>query len=261
VLLGGLPNHTTARVWQVADGAGRVVPLAREAAGDPATLYLAGITCGVSSVTRFPALGVSIGLSPDALYADAIVFASRVATSRAQSAGGLVLVTQPVRIGPTGWVTRRAFDIRIDAPAAGERDAIFRYDDRHGSWSFVGGARDPAGLSARSGRPGVFAVMTDTTPPWLGAPQLAWPASYATGNTYPEIRVPVDDRGAGIDDARTSVTVGGVKRYARWDFARKKIIVALPGESIIGAQPVQVTVFDKVGNQSVVDATVNFESR
>jgi hypothetical protein len=55
--------------------------------------------------------------------------------------------------------------------------------------------------------------------------------------------------------------VGGVERYARWDFAKKKIVVALRGEPIIGPQPVHVVVFDKSGNQSVADATVVFESR
>ena len=90
---------------------------------------------------------------------------------------------------------------------------------------------------------------------------LEWPRSYATGEPYPEIRVPVEDRGAGIDDTRIVVTVGGVERYARWDFAKKKIVVALRGEPIIGPQPVHVAVFDRAGNQSVADATVDFQTR
>ena len=248
-------------VLRAAELAGRVVALPRVAGDDTATVYASALARGAAGAVTFPALGMSIEVAADALYTDGIVFATRAETGRARAANGLVLVTEPVRVGPVGWVTRRGFDVRIDAAGAGERDAIFRFDDRRRSWSFLAGARDAAGLRARSARPGTFAVMRDLTPPWLGTPQLAWPESYATGEQYPEIRIPVEDRGAGVDDGRITVTVGGVERYARWDFAKKKIVVALRGEPIIGPQPVHVVVFDKTGNQSVADATVDFEAR
>jgi len=246
---------------RAAEIAGRVRALPQPAAGDTAAVYATGFLHGAADTARFAALGVSVAVAPDALYTDGVVFATRAATERARPANGLLAVTDPVRIGPVGWVTRRGFDVRIDVPAAGERDAIFRFDDRRGGWSYLAGTRDAGGLTARSTRPGIFAVMRDTTPPWLGNPQLAWPESYASGEAYPEIRVPVEDRGSGIDDARIAVTVGGVERYARWDFAKKKIVVALRGEPIIGTQPVRVVVFDKTGNQSVAEATVVFETR
>jgi hypothetical protein len=210
---------------------------------------------------RFPALGLVLSVAPDALFGDAVVFATRAGTERAAAAHGLVPLTVPVRVGPVGWVTRRGFDVRVDHPGAGEQDALYRFDDRRRAWTFLGAEADSAGVTARSARPGVFAVLRDDAAPWLGAPELAWPRSYFTGEPYPEIRVAVEDRGAGIDDARIEVTVGGAARYARWDFAKKKIVVALRGEPIIGPQSVQVVVFDKVGNRSVADATLVFETR
>lgn len=245
-----------------ADLTGQVEALLRTAGDDTATVYVTAFARGVAAAAVFPALGLGLAVAPDALYGDVVTYATRAQTGHAAANHGLVRVTEPVRVGPVGWVSRRGFDVRIEAPASGERDAIFRFDDRRRAWSYLAtGARDAAGITARSTRPGVFAVLRDTTPPWLGAPELAWPQSYFTGAPYPEIRVPVEDRGAGIDDTRIAVTVGGVVRYARWDFAKKIIVVPLRGESIIGPQPVHVVVYDKVGNESVADATLTFETR
>ncbi len=248
-------------VVRAVDLAGRVRALPGGADGDTATVYLTGFVRGGVGDVEVPALGVTVSVAPGTLFGDGVVFVTRAQTEHAKTANGLVSVSDPVRVGPAGWVTRRGFDLRIEAPGCGEHDAVYRFDDRKRTWSFLGGARDAAGITARSTRPGVFAVLRDGTPPWLGAPQLAWPASYATGLPVAEILVPVEDRGSGIDDTRITVTVGGRERYARWDFAKKKIVVTLRGEPIIGPQPVHVVVFDKAGNQSVADATVVFDSR
>jgi hypothetical protein len=252
------PGTVTLRA---SDLAGRVRALAGAADGDTATVYASGLLRGAGGSLRVPALGVSVSVPPDGLFGDGVVFVTRAQTGRVTANNGLVMVSDPVRVGPVGWVTRRGFDVRLEAPGSTERDAVFRFDDRKRTWSFLAGERDAAGITARSTRPGVFAVLRDTTPPWLGSPQLTWPQSYATGKPYAEILVPVEDSGSGIDDTRITVTVGGVERYARWDFAKKKIVVALRDEPIIGPQPVHVVVFDKAGNQSVADATVVFETR
>ncbi|HEX5132006.1 MAG TPA: M23 family metallopeptidase [Candidatus Krumholzibacteria bacterium] len=241
--------------------AGRITPLTGVVGGDTATVYVTGLRRGVAGAAAFPALGVSLGVGPDALYGDALVYATRAVTSRARATSGLSLRSDPVRVGPAGWVLKRPVSVHLDHAGAGEHDAVYRWDERHGGWAFIESKRDSTGFTAMSGRPGVFAVVRDDTPPWLGAPQLAWPASYATGKPVAEIRVPVEDRGSGIDDARIEVTVAGAVRYARWDFGKKKIIVALRGESIIGPQPVHVVVFDRAGNRSEIDATIQFEAR
>jgi hypothetical protein len=255
----GAPSDTLVLHARALVGRVRAIP---DAAGaDTAGVYVTGFAAGAAGSARFPALGLSLGVAADALYGGAVVFATRADTGHARPTPGLELRSAPVRVGPAGWVTRRGFDVHLDHAGAQPGDAVYRFDDRKRAWSFLASTRDSTGLVARSTRPGVFAVVRDTTPPWLGAPALAWPESYATGEPLPEIRVPAEDRGSGIDDGRILVTVGGVERYARWDFAKKKIVVALRGEPIIGPQPVHVVVFDKSGNQSVADATVVFESR
>ncbi len=247
------------RVLRASEMTGRLVPLARTAGEDTATVYVTGFARGSAAAMRFPGMGVEVAVAADALYTDAVVFATRAGTDRVRASDGLLRMSVPVRIGPVGWVTRRGFVLCMDAPGNGERDAIYRFDDRRRTWTYVSGTRDGDTITGRSSRPGVFAILRDTTPPWLGAPRLEWPSSYFTGEPQAEINVPVEDRGAGIDERRITVTVGGIERYARWDFAKKIIVVPLRGEPIIGPQSVQVVVFDKVGNRSVADATIVFE--
>ncbi len=258
---GGAAGAADTLVLRAPDLAGGVRAVQRPAAADTATAYVTALVRGAARTVPFPALGLSLTVAPDALYSDVVVFATRAGTARTAVGHGLVRRSKPVRVGPEGWVMRGDVEIRLAADSPDPRDAVFLYDDRGRDWSYLASTVDSAGVSARIGRPGVFAVLRDVTGPWLGAPRLVHATSYATGERFAELQIPVDDPGAGLDDGRISVSVGDTERIARWDFAKKKIIVDLRGEPIIGRQSVRVSAFDRVGNESVARATIDFDAR
>ena len=238
-----------------------VRPLALYADRDTATVWVAGLAAGQDRTLVFPAHDVSLDIPAAAVEADGVVYA-RGADASAGSAEGVVQTTRPVRIGPIGWVLHADMTVRMRAASPTERDAIYRYDDYRRSWSMLTSTADSSGvLSARTNRPGVFAVFRDDLPPRLGTPVVAWSRSWATGAETREIHLPVDDAGSGFDEPRTEVRVGGVRRIFRWDFTAKKIIVPLGDEPIIGTQSVRIIAFDRIGNRSVSDVAVDTGAR
>ena len=140
--------------------------------------------------------------------------------------------------------------IHIDRPGAQAGQAIYRYDDYRRSWSYLASTRDSTGWTAKSDRPGVFAVFLDTEAPRLGKPSLSRVRSWARGQRSRELHVPIGDAGSGLDESRTVVRVGSVRHLFRWDFVGKKLIVPLHDDSIINEQSVSVITFDRSGNRS-----------
>jgi len=216
-------------------------------------------TAAAGSIPFAPAL--SFDYPADAVYADAVVFAGREGDAERGRQRSLEPRSPAFRIGPIGLVLKRNASLRVRIDGATPRDGIFRSGSKDGPWSYVTTTADSAGVSASIGGTGVFAVFRDQAGPWLGDAKLVAATSYATGKTGYEIQVPVDDEGAGFDDARTEVFVAGEKQIWRWDFVAKKIIVALRDESIIGPQPVRVVAFDRIGNSSSADFTLTIEAR
>lgn len=256
----GRDGHAAADtlVLRARDLAGRVRAIARDGAED--SVYVTGLTPSTARTVDFAALGASISVDERDLYAGSVVYATRFGTSHARAGHGLTRRSPPVRIGPAGWVLKAPMTVRIDMAHPDVHDGIFRFDDR-GGWTFLASTRDSAGVSAQTERPGVFAVLRDALGPWLGTPRAKRVKSYATGKPYARLEVPVSDPGSGIDDHRITVSIAGRWHPARWDFAKKKIVVDLRHEHIIGAQPVRVSVFDRIGNESVAETSVDFGAR
>jgi hypothetical protein len=169
----------------------------------------------------------------------------------------LQCMTRPVRVGPIGWVLEAPMTVHVDRPHPQEHEAIYRFDDYRRSWSFMASLKDSTGWSAKTDRPGVFAVFKDRVAPKIGEPSLSRVRSWATGFSHRELRIPIDDDGSGFDEPRCVVRVGGVRQLFRWDFVGKKLIVPLHDASIIGKEPVSVVAFDRSGNRSSRSASVN----
>jgi hypothetical protein len=233
-----------------------VRPLAGYADGDTATLWVAGLPRLLDRDVRFPAHGVRLGLPAAALAGDVVVYA-RGADAYRRNYNDIVCVTRPVRVGPIGWVMNAPVTVHIDRPHPQPNEAIYRFDDYRRSWSFMTSLTDSTGYTARTDRPGVFAVFRDGAPPKIGKPSAGRVRSWATGAARRELRIPIDDEGSGFDEPRCVVRVGGVRQLVRWDFVRKKLIVPLHDTSIIGKQPVSVIAFDRSGNRSSRRATVD----
>lgn len=233
-----------------------VRPLAAFADDDTAALWVAGLLRHVDRTIRFPAHGIRLVVPRAALPTDVVVYA-RGADSFGRSLDGLERLTRPVRVGPVGWVLEAPMRVHVDLAQPGEHEAIYRYDDYRRSWRFMPSTRDSAGWSVNSDRPGVFAVFRDVAAPEIGKPSAARVHSWASGALRREIHIPISDEGSGLDEARCVVRVGGVRSVFRWDFVRKKLIVPLHDDSIIGRQSVSVTAFDRSDNRSARSATID----
>ncbi len=247
-------------VIRATDVAGRARPLAAYADRDTAVVYVAGVNAARREPVVVPALGLAFDVPAGALYGDAVVYLRGVDAPE-RAGRELVRRTRAVRVGPVGLVLRHDATVRVEAGVATEKDAIYRLDSSNG-WSFLASRRDSSGvLAAATARPGVFAVFRDETAPKLGSPRPRAVVSYATGAVVQELDIPVDDAGSGFDEARLRVWVGGRRRVVRWDFLGKKVVVSLDGEPIIGSQSVRVVAFDRIGNSSVLDTTIELDAR
>ena len=233
-----------------------VRPLAGYADKDSATLWVAGLPRRQDRDVRFPAHGVRLGIPAAALTEDVVVYA-RGADAYRRNLDDIECLTRPVRVGPIGWVMHAPVTVHIDRAHAGEHEAIYRFDDYRRSWSFMASLKDSTGYTAKTDRPGVFAVFRDGAAPKIGKPSMDRVRSWATGARHRELRIPIDDDGSGFDEPRCVVRVGGVRALVRWDFVRKKLIVPLSDASIIGKQSVSVVAFDRSGNRSSRTATVD----
>lgn len=243
------------------DLADSVRALERAHGTDSATVWMGALPAAGAGSVRFAAVGLTLTYAEGTMFGDAVVYAVAEGNARALGQRSLVPRSPAVRLGPVGLVLKRSVTLRFDAVGATHQDAIYRSAGASGPWSFLASTSDSAGLTASVDRPGVFAVIRDDSAPWIGNARVVVATSYADGDTTYEVHVPIDDEGSGLDEPRTEVFVGGVKRIWRWDFVAKKIIVALRDESIIGPQPVRVVAFDRIGNSSKADATVTIEAR
>ncbi|HEX6791211.1 MAG TPA: M23 family metallopeptidase [Candidatus Krumholzibacteria bacterium] len=233
-----------------------VQPLATFADDDTAALWVAGLVAGEDRMLRLPAHGMSVFVPGKAVRTDAVVYV-RGRTDAGKKIEGLKRLSRPVRIGPIGWVLHGALTVHVDLKHPQEHQAIYRYDDYRRSWAYLSSTPDSSGWSASSDRPGVFAVFRDDHEPRVGKPVLARTLSWADSTGRREIHVAVTDDGSGFDESRTRIFVGGVKQLFRWDFVGKKLVVPLHDASIIGRQSVRVIAYDRSGNRSTRDATIN----
>jgi len=241
-------------IFRATDASASPQPLAAYADRDSSVVYLAGLLSGASRSVDFPSLGFSLDVPERVLTRNTLIYVRE--TPGAMAPAGSSVRTAAVRVGPVGWVPRGEFSIRFNLADPDPRDAVYRRSGAR-DWSFLASQIDTTnggtGLVARSGRPGVFAVMRDESPPWLGTPAFAPFISYASGATVRQVHVPIDDKGSGLDEARTRVHVDGVRHFFRWDFVGKKMIVPLVSDSIITTHSIRVEARDRAGNSTVLD--------
>jgi hypothetical protein len=244
-----------------ADLLGTVRPLERAHGTDTATVWIGAMRAAGADTLRFAPFEFTVTYAEGSLFGDAVVFAVGEGEARAPRQRSLVPRSPAIRLGPAGLVLKKNVTVRFDVARPTPRDAVYRSASAEGPWSFLASAVDSAGVAAAIDRPGVFSVIRDATAPWIGNARVVVATSYADGDSTYEVHIPIDDEGAGLDESRTEVFVGGSKRIWRWDFVAKKIIVALRDEPIIGPQSVSVVAFDRSGNTSKADATVTVEAR
>jgi len=246
-----LPNLYTAK--QLSDG-----PTAIETTGmRPA--YVVGLKCGETASLNFPELGLQVVAGARSLYSDAVLFAARWGESSKRSE--LVPRVDPVRIGPSSLVLQGDLEIRFACDRADTTTAVYRLREATRDWVFCPSTVYGRTVSAVVRQPGVYAVFADRHGPRIRRPFLSTWKSYATGEKEPEIVVPIEDTGSGVDHWRTLITLSGTTQIARWDPQVKKLFVRVRDPHIMGTQSVSIECYDRAGNRSQRDATVEIHRK
>jgi hypothetical protein len=230
----------------------------KEGPGAPA-VHVVGLVRGESRAIRFAELELELVIGERTLYGDQVLYATRWLPDRpAIHNAQLVPANDPVRIGPYSMTLRADMEIRF--PIGGEEDstrAIYRLNEQKGEWVFYDSVADAGVVATVARRPGVYAVLYDRYPPSIRRPFVGKRERYADGATVPELVVPLEDSGSGIDDERTAIYIAGVPQIARWDFVTKKMFVELRDRNIVGTQTVSVVAFDQIGNRAHLDVTLD----
>lgn len=208
----------------------------------------------------FPSLGLAVGIGPRTVYGDAVMYATAWdgATANEQD---LTTRSGVVQIGPFNLTLRADMEIRMVVTEPDSATAIYRRGERNGKWVHYPSTIEGDTVVTTAKRPGVYAVFRDTTPPAIAQPVVAQRLIYATGKTLPELQVPIDDQGSGVEYKRCAVFLDGIKQIARWDGRAKKLFVLIRDENTMGPRALTVVAYDNIGHRSQLDSTVDIPRR
>jgi hypothetical protein len=238
------------------------VELPDNAHADAPGMWLFAIDQGRPRSVSLSALGLELVFGERSLYTDAVFYARAWREAgMAVASGELLPRARGVRFGPYSLALRADVEIRFIVEGADSADAVYRLNEEKGEWVYYASVASGAIVSTTARRPGVYAVFADRRAPKVRRPFLSARRSYATGLSIPEIVVPIEDTGSGVDYERTAIYVDGVRRIAQWDPVAKKVFVPLRGENIIEPLAVSAVAFDRVGNRARADATLAAPSR
>ncbi|MFH1755586.1 MAG: M23 family metallopeptidase [Candidatus Latescibacterota bacterium] len=213
-------------------------------------LYLIPVQGKPIEQLYIPGLKLSIGVPGRALYGPGFIYLTEWRKKR-PALGELTIRSKIIRIGPPSLATRSFLELSFPSTVAwSEKEAVYELNEKKGTWSYIPTLSTDESVSAHIHRPGIFAVLTDPTPPKIGTPVLRRHRMYADGRTFPEIVITLADKGAGIDAESTEIFLDGAKQIARWDGFSKKIFVLLREQNIIGTHKLSITALDHAGNES-----------
>ncbi|UCH83135.1 MAG: M23 family metallopeptidase [Candidatus Latescibacterota bacterium] len=197
---------------------------------------------------------VFFGTLEESFYSDTFVYLTEWRGRIDQTdypAEEIVPVTGAARLGPLALVCKGSIELGFMTDQAGDgREAVFRFQGRTKEWSFVSSFVRTDTVSAYIGSPGVYAVFRDTLAPRIDDAFVASRRSYATGTATPELVIPIEDEGSGLDYEKTEVYIDETKQIARWDGFVQKMFVLLRNQNIIGEHNLRVVAADRVGNTS-----------
>jgi hypothetical protein len=226
--------------------------------GDEGAVHLVGITKDVLTSVNFPDLNLQLIVGDRSLYTDLVLYATSWSDeAESVNPGELRPRADPVRLGPYSATLRNNVDLRFLADRLDSTAAIYRLNERKGEWVFYESTVHRRLITTTAKRPGVYAVFADKFGPRIRRPFVRERKSYATGESRPEIVIPLEDSGSGVDDRRTSVYVAGIEQFAYWDSRSKKLLVVVRDQNIMGPQAISIVAYDKIGNRSQLDSTVD----
>jgi hypothetical protein len=226
--------------------------------GDEGAVHLVGITKDVLTSVNFPDLNLQLIVGDRSLYSDLVLYATSWSDeAESVNPGELVPRADPVRLGPYSATLRNDVDLRFLAERLDSTAAIYRLNERKGEWVFYESTVYRGLITTTANRPGVYAVFADKFGPRIRRPFVRERKSYATGESRPEIVIPLEDSGSGVDHRKTSVYVAGIEQFAYWDSRSKKLLVVVRDQNIMGPQAISIVAYDKIGNRSQLDSTID----
>jgi hypothetical protein len=232
------------------------VPQQGTATGGEAHLF--GVEKDLPTSVNLTELSVQMIFGERSLYTDMVFYALPWrAGGRAANPGELVPRFDPVRIGPSSARLRSDVEIRFLVDRLDSTTAIYRLNERKGKWVYYKSIVYRGVVSTTVRRPGVYAVFADKYGPRIRRPFVRTWRSYATGETRPQVVVPMEDTGSGVDHRKTSVYLAGIEQVAYWDSRSKKLLVVIRDQNIMGPQTISIVAYDNIGNRSHLETTVD----
>jgi hypothetical protein len=202
------------------------------------------------SITELDAV---IGVPSRALYGHGFISLtpSDLSYKEGKTQKELQLRSKVIQIGPMSLPIRSFLELSfLSSEPWSEKEAVYQRNTRKGTWTFKPTLTSEEAASAHIQRPGIYAVLSDRTPPRIGSPQLRKHHMYGDGRIFPEIVISLVDVGAGLDAGNTKILLDGEEQIARWDSFSKKIFVLLRDQNIIGTRGLTVIALDRAGNES-----------
>lgn len=241
------------------NGEERVVTAADVVAAGPERVFDAAIAgrqayvvlaqAGEKTVERLPRLDLDVVVDAQSLYADAFLYFAEWDGGNGSSQAGLLSARAPIEIGPASLAVKRPIEIRLTGiDDMDDRSAFYQLDLQKNEWSYSSSVVIGDTLVTALRGPGIYAVLVDRVAPRVAPALVKNRTSYATGASYRELVIPIEDQESGVDDERTTVFVNGSQCIARWDGFTDRMSVRLRddvGESF----EVSVTAVDHVGNR------------
>ncbi|MDZ7719023.1 MAG: M23 family metallopeptidase [Balneolaceae bacterium] len=134
-----------------------------------------------------------------------------------------------------------------------ERLGLFSVDKFRNRFYFMGAVNEGGIIRSSLREISSLVIMEDSTPPWVGNPQLE---KNLAGNYI--IRVPAVDRDTGIDYQSSTITVNGKPGITEYDPDRKSLFYYVPGYVPANQNYIEVEVFDGMGNHTSKTASFSF---
>jgi hypothetical protein len=220
----------------------------------PAEIHLFPVRADEPVDRDFPEIGVGVSTRGGSFYTDTHVYLARwegdvKRTSYPRDA--IVPASRAIRLGPVSLALKSSVEIRFSlGREVADNEAVFHFDERKKEWSFRSSFVHGDTVSSFVREPGVYAVFVDSVAPVISAPRVEMRKSYDTGESSPEIVVPIEDGGSGVDVEKAEIYIDANKQIARWDGFSQKLFVLVRNQNIIGERDLAITAVDRVGNRS-----------
>jgi hypothetical protein len=222
-------------------------------------LYLIPVQGDTIEQLHITELDAVVGVPGRALYGHGFISLAQwdAGNKQGNTQKELRLQSKIIQIGPLSLAMRSFLELSFLAGEPwSEKEGIYQLNEKKGKWALRPTLTTDTTISAHIRRPGIYAVLSDRTPPRIGTPQLTKHRMYADGRTFPEIVISLVDEGAGLDDGNTEILLDGERQIARWDGFSKKVFVLLRKQNIIGTHGLTVIALDRAGNESQLQSSL-----